>query len=239
MLTREISVLDSLLRAVRRRVAARASPFNANLSGRLIYLDLGLHRAAIQIRRMRTWFGDKLELAIYGFEANPEYFNDCRSAFAGDPRIHLVNAAVVGPDHQGDSVSLHIGGRLGGLGDSIYRKQGRHARMISVPALRLSEFLRSIDRRDAKVLLRMNIEGAELDVLRDLAENNMLDQIDGWFGLWNDAEKIDPRLGSELAAIKASARIENVSFNDRDSRGRYAWLKEAIIRYEIATHCLS
>lgn len=228
----ERELLSSFAWAIRHRAR------RAGLPRKVIWLDLGLHRDALQVQRVLRWLPD---VTVYGFEANPEYLAQCQRLFAGDARVHLINAAVVGPDHRNSTVPLHIGGILDGLGDSIYRKDSRHDSMIDVPAIRLSNFIRQegIDTADACIALRMNIEGAELDVLRDLIEGGFAGRIDGWFGRWNDVGRVDRRRKDELNRLKQAARIENVSFNDRDSTGKYRVLRECLIRYEVMTAAMS
>lgn len=239
MFPSEKQLLSKLSQVIRRRIdrLGASSLLRAPLPRPVIYIDLGLHRTAVQIQLVREWFGHLRNLTIYGFEANPDYHADAEALFSGDSRVKIINAAVVGPDHTSERVTLNIGGKLNGLGDSLFKKHDRHTSAIEVAAIRLSEFMRreGIDRSDAAVIIRMNIEGAELHVLRDLNQAGLISRIDGWYGLWNDCSKIDPVLGHELEKLKSTASIENVSFNDRDSRGKYARLKEALIRYDIET----
>ena len=239
MFPSETLVLSKFAQVARRRIDRTGilSLLRARPARSVVYLDLGLHRSATQVQRMSSWFAGLRNLAIYGFEANPEYHADAEALFKKDGRVKIIHAAVVGPDHVGETITLNVGGKLEGLGDSLFKKHDRHTSTIEVPAVRLSDFIRreGIDKSDAAVIIRMNIEGAELYVLRDLVDAALASRIDGWYGLWNDCGKIDRALGQELDALKVSAGIENVSFNDRDSNDKYVRLKEALIRYDIQT----
>lgn len=200
----------------------------------VIYLDLGLHRAALQVRLMLAWFGPVCDLKVYAFEANPDYFRAASELLEGETRVTIVNAAVVGPDHHGGTVSLYLDGR-GGLGDSIYSERGETS--IEVPAIRLSDYIRNtaIEVTKKIAIVRMNIEGAELPVLKDLLSTSMAPHIDGWFGKWNDSAKISPAFGIELEKLKTANGIKNIAFNDSDSKALYWGLREALIRYELVT----
>lgn len=211
------------------------SIFPANTSGNVIFIDLGLHKEALQTSKMLEWFGRGQGLIVYGFEANPVYFECASRLFENRPNVELINAAVVGPDHIGATVDLFLDGSAG-LGDSLFAKRGSGL-TVKVPAIKLSEFIkaRRLDQAGKPIILRMNIEGAELFVLQDLIDAGMTSVVSGWYGLWNDCAKIDPKLDRDLQQAKVASGIENFTFNDRDSRGRYARFREAVIRYDLAT----
>ncbi len=183
---------------------------------------------------MLAWFGSVSGLKVYAFEANPDYFQAASEVLKGESRVTIVNAAVVGPDHHGGTVSLYLDGR-GGLGDSIYSQRGETS--IEVPAIRLSDYIRESGINVTKqiTIVRMNIEGAELPVLKDLLSSSLAPHINGWFGKWNDSASISPALGTELENLKAANGIQNIAFNDSDSKALYLGLREALIRYELVT----
>jgi len=222
------------LMALRRRTAAlgvgsvlrRAIPAGT----RVIYIDIGMHKQARQLCYVKAEFGDRLDLRTIGFEAHPTYFREAVAAVRPGSKDTLVNAAVVGPG-QGASVRLNLDGREG-LGDSIVRAgigQG-----IDVPAVRLSDIIRSrgIDRSEDVVLLRMNIEGAELYVLEDLEQAGLLGRIDGYYGYWDDPAKIGGDVAQRFEAVMARTGIARFPFNDRDFRNA---LRLAAVKYDLTT----
>ena len=78
----------------------------------------------------------------------------------------------------------------GGKGDWIFSARSEYG-SISVPAARLSDQLPDLSRFDA-VFLRMNIEGAERDVIDDPRPAGLLPSISDLFDMWDDLSKIDP-----------------------------------------------
>jgi FkbM family methyltransferase len=196
---------------------------------RVVYLDAGLHREATQLRLVANWFGERCELRSYGFEANPVYFRDASRALRGVTRVSLVNAALVGCGHA-SYANLYLSGGTG-VGDSLVRRQGRS---ITVPAIRLSDFLirEDIDVSHDIVILRMNIEGAETFVLEDLLATGLISYIDGFYGSWDDPHKIGGEIAMRLDAAVTQARIKNIRFNDKESRSK---LQLALIRYDLIT----
>lgn len=219
----------------RARVAGMGGLGRLELADRkIVHLDLGLHRTAAQIALMLEWFGGRRTLEIYGFEAHPQYFKECRRRFAGDARVKLFHAALVGPGHKGDTAVLHLDGKKG-LGNSLFAARGEQA--IAVPAMRLSQFLkdnRIISPGDV-VTLRMNIEGAELYVIEDLLEAGMIGAIDGFYGMWDDLYKIDPELDAGFRALLKRKNIRSFPFNDRDLSPLAGPRRRNVIRYDLVT----
>jgi hypothetical protein len=81
----------------------------------------------------------------------------------------------------------------------------------------------------------MNIEGAELDVIRDLVESGEAGVVDGWFGMWDYVAKIDPERDRVFRALLADAGISPFTFNGRDFLFRP---RLACIEYDIHTSIL-
>jgi FkbM family methyltransferase len=223
---------------VRRRVqrAGLRSLFSRTPSttGKIIYVDAGLHKRARELQLMRSWFSRVPGLQLIGFEPHPDYFQSARKAVGDWRNVELLNFALIGPG-QGANVQLHLNGGSG-VGDSLIRHVGEHS--ISVPALRLSAHLRMIgfDPKRDILLLRMNIEGAEVFVLDDMSEANLITAVDGYYGEWNDPYKIGGEYGQRFDALMHRLNIEDLPFNDRDSRSA---LRRAFVRYDIVTSILA
>ncbi len=201
---------------------------------KIVYIDVGLHRSAAQIASMLDWFMLSTSLRVYGIEAHPRYVRECRHRFAGERRVKLFNYALVGPDHKGDTATLYLDGNKG-LGNSLFAARGNES--IEVPAIRLSQLIREHDIASPGdiVLLRMNIEGAEMQVVEDLAEAGMVGLFDGFYGMWDDLYKIDPALDAQFRALLKREKIRNFTFNDRDTSPIAGPKRKDIIRYDIAT----
>lgn len=235
-LRKPLILADSLLlwaEVLLRRRLGRTAGRGAAVPAKVVVLDLGQHVDPRQIAAMLDWFGAEVPLEIYGFEAHPGYFEAARAKLAGRSNVVLENLALVGPDFAGDHVQLYLaGGR--GVGDSIYARRSDDS--ITVPAMRLSRYLteKGIDLAAQPAILRMNIEGAELGVLQDLAEAGLLEKIDGFFGSWDDMYKTDPRDDERFRAFLRRHRIRSIPFNDRDlGSGAIFALRKGAIRYAL------
>jgi FkbM family methyltransferase len=227
-----VARVDSVLLAARAivRRARRLGPTmlvrSPRLPARVLYVDCGVHRDGQQIRAMTRWFGERVR--IIGFEANPKHYEVARTALAGVAELDLRNEALVGPECSEPVVRLYMG-RGDGKGDSLFSERGRGRYYEDVAACHLSEVLRDVS---TPILVRMNIEGAEVFVIEDLVKAGMAHRIAGFYGMWDDLSKIDPARDVAFRRLLRDNRIAKVTFNDRDMGHR---LREWSIRYDMVT----
>jgi len=182
---------------------------------RLYYFDLGTHGGAGELTHMLTQVLPRLDLSwtAFGFEASSQLIEEARERLAGHPAT-LVHAAVCFRTTSDGTVRLYT--TRGGLGNSLYRLEYNDFEVV--PAIQFSKWLRGheIELERNIVLVRMNIEGAEREVINDLRDAGLLSSVDGWFGMWDDLSKIDPAADAEFRAELAAHGIESVTFNGRD-----------------------
>jgi FkbM family methyltransferase len=197
----------------------------------VLYLDLGTHAGGTELRRMVKNLRARApsRLRAFGFEATEDVAAAAREKLADLPEVTVVHAAVC--RQASGNVCLHVGD--GGIGNSLYR---RLRRTVEVPGVQLSSWIREngLDSDREICLLRMNIEGAEVDVIEDLIESGLCHKIDGFFGMWDDVGKIDPRRGQRFRSLLRQQRIWPFTFNMRDHRSP---LRLKAIELEIDT-CL-
>lgn len=108
---------------------------------------------------------------ILAFEPDPETFGILQKNVERNslPDVHLVNQAISG--HEGEAPLYYHDDRAGAATASLVSARGG-TRSRVVPTTRLSSFI------DAPVdLLKLDVEGAEFDVLRDLAVTHKIDLI--------------------------------------------------------------
>lgn len=227
-----------MIKALSRRIASLGigGVFTSRIppATRLIYIDIGMHKNALQLRFMKDAFAGILQLKTIGFEAHPDYFKEAVKSMRPGENDRLLNLAVVGPE-QGKNVTLHVNGG-DGLGDSLIRSEGRQS--IVIPSIQLSEMLKSdgIGRGNEVVILRMNIEGAELYVLEDLLMSDLISRIDGYYGYWDDPLKIGGDIASRFKKVMAATEIDIFPFNDRDFRSKF---RLSVIKYDLTTSILT
>jgi hypothetical protein len=177
---------------------------------KVLYIDAGLHKSARELNLVHRWFNHLPQMQFVGFEGNPAYCAEAADAVPAG--VEVVHCALVGPEH-GDTVTLNLDGQSGEA-DSLFRKVTDLS--IAVPATRLSAYLtaRSIDPSRTVILLRMNIEGAEVPVLQDLAVSKLIDCVDGFYGQWEgDIYAIGGHLIDEFEVLEREHDVRRLSFS--------------------------
>lgn len=229
--------------AYRANKTGLASIFSrAKTSLPVVVLDVGLHRKANQVKVVAQWLAhDEANFRILGFEANPESADAATKALKRYPQTRVLNMALIGPSYEGDSIELFCSTRAEGVGDNIFGHRPATkdtGKVFTVAARRLSSVIaaENIDLDRTCVLLRMNIEGAEFEVLKDLDDAGILGKIDGFFGAWDDVGKLRPALDVEFRKFMADRGIRTTPFNDRDLGVKWPFrLRKRAIRYAIRT----
>ncbi len=210
------------------RLGPRAVVRPPRLPERVLYLDCGVHRDGQQIQATARWFGRRLH--IIAFEANPKHYAAATKSLAGIAHLDLRNEALVGHRFSDPVVRLYMAGG-NGTGDSLFSERGETYE--EVRASHLSEILQEEPIADsAPILIRMNIEGAEIFVIEDLVQADMADRIAGFYGMWDDLSKIDYVRDAAFRKLLHDKGIATVTFNDRDMGHR---LREWSIRYDMVT----
>jgi FkbM family methyltransferase len=223
-----------LLARVQARSRMRRGPQSTANSGgskpRMLYIDCGTHKHGEQIRLIHSWYADRYDLHVIGFEASSEHFRDVSAELAGLPGVQLYQVALVGPDYTDDRVRLYKAGG-DGKADSLFaeRDVGEYE---DVPAKRLTQILadEGYDLHDIPVILRMNIEGAEQYVVADLIDAGQHREINGYYGMWDDLSKMDPQADKRFRRVLREHGISTITFNDRDLQFR---LRQRAIRTDI------
>ena len=204
----------------------------------VVYLDLGTHGDAKELRFMVEHVLPRScpRFEAYGFEASEHLHQQARELFEGNPTAHTVHAAVCYERPASGRIRLYKDSK-NGLGNSIHiRHRGEYE---EAPAIRLSDWLheKGFGQGDQVILLRMNVEGAELDVIRDLVAAGLLDRIEGYFGMWDDVNKSGDRTAQQsFAALLREHHIRPFTFNGRDFKvGLLSRVRRACIEYEVVT----
>ena len=106
-----------------------------------------------------------------------------------------------------------------------------------VPAVQFSSSaqVHGLDVETNICLLRMNIEGAEFDVITDLIDTGYSHCIDGYFGMWDDLSKIDRARDDDFRAVLSKHAISPMTFNARDF---LVGLRLHCIAYDVKTSVL-
>jgi FkbM family methyltransferase len=199
----------------------------------VVYFDLGTHREAKELQIVAKDVLPRVaeKFAAYGFEASVAFFAEASEHFAGDEHVTMVNAAVCDDLPEGGKLRLYKADAARGSA-SLYRDH--YGGYEEVDATKFSEWIAKtgIDVDNSICIMRMNIEGAELDVIRDLVRSGLSDKITAFYGMWDDVGKIDPVRGATFLALLADNGIDPFTFNGRDVR---LGLRRKCIEYDLST----
>jgi FkbM family methyltransferase len=143
---------------------------------------------------------------VYAFEPNPFAFKVLQQRFDGVPSVHCIQKAVWVSDGK-LPLYLHQRAREDQLkwsvGSSLCREKQNvdPNSAIDVEVIDLPRFI--VDLRSRVALLKLDVEGAECDILQALIERGVIDLIDRV--LIETHEHRVPGLESKLARVRARA----------------------------------
>ena len=142
--------------------------------------------------------------AVYAFEPNPHAFEVLAARFAGLENVHCANAAVLDRDGRA-SLYLHRDASTDPLrtstGSSLLAAKGNVSveNAIDVQLVDLDSFIRGLGRR--VTLLKLDVEGVEVAILRKLLETGTIDLLDAVLVEMHEAQI--PALRQEAAELRA------------------------------------
>jgi FkbM family methyltransferase len=149
---------------------------------RKIFLDCGANRGQ-SIVYAKKQFGSDIE--IYSFEAVTILFNKLVDKWKEDPKVHLHNLAVW---DKKDKVKIYISTEWSDASTLYLEKFDRKIDKdiyVEVDSIDLSEFIKNNFTPEDYIILKLDIEGAEYDVLYHLAKTGILSYINELWGEWH------------------------------------------------------
>tara|TARA_B100000427_G_C15348271_1_gene524251 strand:- start:239 stop:844 length:606 start_codon:yes stop_codon:yes gene_type:complete len=158
---------------------------------RVNYIDLGVHEGEEIDLVLEHYFDyqDKYELRVYGVEANPSLCEYLEQKYEYFDEVKIFNNAI---SNTSDYIDLYLG--EGTLASSIFAtKNNVTDKTVRVLSHKFSDFVNdNVEEFNTSVnVLKLNIEGAELDVYEDLIETDLFKDIDLFCGHpSHDIEKV-------------------------------------------------
>ena len=149
---------------------------------RKIFLDCGANRGQ-SIVGAKKQFGSDIE--IHSFEAVPILYNKLVDKWNNDYKVHLYNNAVWNKE---DIVKIYISTEWSDSSTLYLEKSDRKIDQnlyAEVKSIDLSEFIKNNFTLEDYIILKLDIEGAEYDVLYHLIQTNILKYINELWGEWH------------------------------------------------------
>lgn len=154
------------------------------------YFDLGLFNG-LEIKMMIDILAELgiTDYRAYGFEAHPTYSKECEARYRGNNRVKIDNVAI-GSKRGASKLYLSSNSE----GHSIYATKNNiiAGREVATNTIIFSEWLENNvpDFRDSFNILKVNIEGAEWDLLKDFDSKDLFKYFGVFCGSWGDVTKI-------------------------------------------------
>jgi FkbM family methyltransferase len=169
---------------------------------RKIFLDCGANRGQ-SIIGAKKQFGPDVE--IYSFEAITVLYNKLVDKWKDNPKVKLYNNAVW---DKVDKVKIYISTEWSDASTLYLEKFDRKINQDlynEVDSIDLSDFIKNNFNPEDYIILKLDIEGAEYDVLYHLAQTNILSYVNELWGEWHldkfPREYIIEHLGYKQDAI--------------------------------------
>lgn len=162
---------------------------------RKIFIDGGSHKGQSIIKAQNT-FGNDIE--IYGFEAVPFLAYSLQEYYRNNPKVN-VEWAALWKDNNG--IDLNIPQEGASWSNSIYERWESNFISQKVPSIDLSTWLKENVSKDDYVILKLDIEGAEYEVLDKMISEGTVDLVDEFHGEWHD-HKIDSLPKESVERVK-------------------------------------
>lgn len=152
---------------------------------------------------------------VHAFEPDPVAHETLSGKFADHPLVTIHNAAVGTEDGEAvlfriDSFEDNPTGHT--VSSTLFAQEGNyHDSGVKVKIVDIVTFIKTLTAHHREIaLLKLDIEGAEVEILEALAEQKMFDQIR--YTLVETHERKRPEAAARFAALRAAA-AENPTWN--------------------------
>lgn len=154
------------------------------------YFDFGLYEATEMNWIIKAF--DELgitDYSVYGFEAYPPYFENVKNMFNGNDKVRIMNLAV---SDEYSKIKLHLS-KKGPEGHSIIStKINLSENFVMVDTVDISDWIKNnvSDFEDSINIVRMNVEGAEINIFNSFIHSGINKKIQIFSGSLADIHKI-------------------------------------------------
>jgi len=179
---------------------------------RKVFLDIGAHIGE-SVRRFYRQRPDANEFEIYCFEPDPEIFKKLFNNVGAMPNVHCICAALTaksgqrslakGHINQGDGSTLMPGKLTGGLSGTI-----------PVNCQDINEWLTNANGNFDYCVVKMNIEGAEYELLPHMVSSGLMSRIDELFVQFHSL-KFDTAGRIEMDKTELQWRLNMKKYNTK------------------------
>ena len=159
---------------------------------------------------------------IYAIDAEENSYNYCKKKYKDFNNIEIFKYAISSEDNKDIKIYLQNDKKTIKQGNSIYKTKDNvlEEKYQFVKSIKFSTFLKNenIDLDNSINILRVNIEGAEWDLINDIINNNLQNKIQIYLGAGSDIEKV-----KELKDKNIHVIYDNMLSNNNIMIKRYCY----------------
>lgn len=173
------------------------------------FIDCGAH-CGESILMAKQRFGENT--VVISFEPIPGLAKQLQEIHKDNPTINIQNSAVW---INNDVKKFHLSEEYTD-GSSLLTSLNnlREEHYIEIPCFDLSSWIKETFNPNDYIILKLDIEGAEYEVLNKLIEDGTINMINEFWGEWHDM-KIDDKYTLELSKkIYNYLKDNNIKFNE-------------------------
>lgn len=151
------------------------------VKNRKIFIDCGGHKAT-SVQFFKQVYPKAKKYEIYSFEANPNfsiYFDKFKDITYHNVAVWIENGEVEFYNNNGGSSSL-IKGKA--------RRGGFEKNKMTVPCIDLSQWIKENFSQEDYIILKLDIEGAEYEVLNKMLRDNTIEYVNKLYIEWHCAK---------------------------------------------------
>ena len=169
-----------------------------------IFIDCGAHKAT-SVKNFKENYPDGDKYKIFSFEANSEF----RKCFDEYPDTKLEIALVWTMD--GEQVFYNANNES----SSVYKDKSRGGAKQIINSIDLDRWVKENLNKDDHIVLKLDIEGAEYEVLEHMIKNGSIEYVDKLFIEWHCAKvkEITPSRHIDLLEKLADLRLAPYSWS--------------------------
>ena len=173
------------------------------------FIDCGAH-CGESILSAKQRFG--INTNVISFEPIPGLAKQLQEIHQDNPTVQIQNSAVWVSD---ELKTFHLSEEYtdgSSLLDSLNNLRKEHS--INIPCFDLSSWLAESFDEDDYIILKLDIEGAEYEVLNKMIDDGTINLINEFWGEWHDMKISDPETLKTSKKVYKYLKDNNINFQE-------------------------
>lgn len=154
---------------------------------RKVFIDCGAHQAT-SVENFKNNYPDSEKYEIFSFEANSGF----KKYFDKYPDVKLEIALVWTTDGEEQFFNAN------NESSSVYKKKSGRGQKQIIKSINLDRYIKENFNKEDEIILKLDIEGAEYEVLEHMVENGSIDYINKLFIEWHCAKVQEISVGRHV-----------------------------------------